>query len=184
MPNSAMGWNSRPPFDRYQRGSTDQSTRSASLTSIVEMYQRSLTNELEYPLPKKNSSFYYDYSEEFDSVSKYQSRLKAPICPIPQRASSINQPFLAEETQQSLNPGISASSSTNTSSSTSDSDGFQHLQTVRNDANAVDSKSSYESCINSSADNSIRKIERVIVDTLETVTENRDSTALKNSDGS
>lgn len=60
-----MTWSANTA-DRYYNTSTDQSTRSASLTSIVDMYQRPLTASGTYPPFHSQGPFYYDYSEEFD----------------------------------------------------------------------------------------------------------------------
>ncbi|KAF5665926.1 hypothetical protein FHETE_6468 [Fusarium heterosporum] len=50
----------KSPYRQHVAG--DQSIRSASLSSIVEMYQ----GRSPAPPPRSPSSFYYDYTEEFD----------------------------------------------------------------------------------------------------------------------
>ncbi|KAK5990443.1 hypothetical protein PT974_08711 [Cladobotryum mycophilum] len=95
-PNSSVSWNSRPP-DRHQRSSADQSTRSASLTSIVEMYNRPITGGSN-PQPLRSAgSFYYDYTEEFENQPPPDVELEIPICPIPQRAGSLRRPMVLRE---------------------------------------------------------------------------------------
>ncbi|KAF4949288.1 hypothetical protein FGADI_9015 [Fusarium gaditjirri] len=54
---------SKSPYLQYTPG--DQSVRSASLTSIVDMYHGRIPDDATQPL-RLPSSFYYDYTEEFD----------------------------------------------------------------------------------------------------------------------
>lgn len=88
--------------DRGTRISTDQSMRSASLTSIVEMYQRPVTSGRNDPSLRSTGSLYYDYSEEFENVPPLLDPA-SPLCPIPQRAGSLHRPMvLRAEDQKSL----------------------------------------------------------------------------------
>ncbi|KAF5970742.1 hypothetical protein FCOIX_10207 [Fusarium coicis] len=54
---------SKSPYLQYMPG--DRSVRSASLTSIVDMYHGRTPDDASQPL-RSPSSFYYDYTEEFD----------------------------------------------------------------------------------------------------------------------
>ncbi|KAF5630844.1 hypothetical protein F52700_7063 [Fusarium sp. NRRL 52700] len=54
---------SKSPYLQYMPG--DHSVRSASLTSIVDMYHGRTPDDVTQPL-RSPSSFYYDYTEEFD----------------------------------------------------------------------------------------------------------------------
>ncbi|KAF4456459.1 hypothetical protein F53441_1409 [Fusarium austroafricanum] len=54
---------SKFPYLQHMPG--DQSIRSASLTSIVDMYHRRTPDDVMQPL-RSPGSFYYDYTEEFD----------------------------------------------------------------------------------------------------------------------
>lgn len=108
-PNSALAGTPRP-YDRHRAGSTDQSVRSASLTSIVEMYQRPMTacSNGNGTTLRPAASFYYDYSEEFEqpaalSIPALESEI--PICPIPQRAGGSSRPMvLREDSDHQLEP--------------------------------------------------------------------------------
>ncbi|KAL7792932.1 hypothetical protein V8C37DRAFT_409838 [Trichoderma ceciliae] len=92
-PSATMGWAPRQP-NRHQRGSTDQSTRSASLTSIVEMYDRPATSNSTCGPPRSTGSFYYDYSEQFEDQQPWDVDLDIPLHPIPQRAENIRRSLL------------------------------------------------------------------------------------------
>ncbi|KAH8179991.1 hypothetical protein LIA77_01510 [Sarocladium implicatum] len=81
---------------RPRRGSNDQSVRTSSLTSIVEMYQ------VPYNSPKSTQlrsmgSFYYDYTEGFENESPVAPTLPAPVCPVPQRSDSSVRPLVLSE---------------------------------------------------------------------------------------
>ncbi|KAF4460524.1 hypothetical protein FALBO_12695 [Fusarium albosuccineum] len=76
-----------------QTSSSGQSIRSASLTSIVEMYQGMSPNRDVLP-PRSPRSFYYDYTEEFDTESTYELEHAVPLCPIPQSGEGMRRPLL------------------------------------------------------------------------------------------
>ncbi|POR36155.1 Uncharacterized protein TPAR_03639 [Tolypocladium paradoxum] len=112
-PSSSLSGMSRP-YDRHRAGSTDHSVRSASLTSIVDMYQRPITAGSTGPPLRSGGSFYYDYSEEFDKPAPLNPGMDPviPICPIPQRAGSNSRPMvLRADTQAHLDAVASGSGS-------------------------------------------------------------------------
>ncbi|KAF4985394.1 hypothetical protein FDECE_16584 [Fusarium decemcellulare] len=76
-----------------QTSSSGQSIRSASLTSIVEMYQGMSPNRDVLP-PRSPRSFYYDYTEEFDTESTYELEHAVPLCPIPHSGGGMRRPLL------------------------------------------------------------------------------------------
>ncbi|RSL72823.1 hypothetical protein CEP54_000773 [Fusarium duplospermum] len=90
-PNRMQYWGPRPQY--RQTSSSDHSIRSASLTSIVEMYQ-GMPLDTNMPPARGTGSFYYDYTEEFENEAPYDPEYAAPLCPIPQRAGGIRHPFL------------------------------------------------------------------------------------------
>ncbi|KAM0253600.1 hypothetical protein ACHAQJ_007229 [Trichoderma viride] len=92
-PNSAVGWAPRQS-NRHQRVSADQSTRSASLTSIVEMYNRPVTSNSNCAPLRSAGSFYYDYSEQFEDQPPWNFGVDVPLHPIPQRAENIRRSLL------------------------------------------------------------------------------------------
>lgn len=101
-PGSPFSWTPRPPY-RQRASSADQSTRSASLTSIVEMYQRPTTASAMGPPQRSPGSFYYDYSEGFEKQVPPAVESRVPLCPIPQRIGSSTHPMvLREETRVHL----------------------------------------------------------------------------------
>ncbi|KAM5377006.1 hypothetical protein ACJZ2D_005208 [Fusarium nematophilum] len=91
-PNSLPYWNPRPQF--RQPSSSDQSIRSSSLTSIVEMYQR-MQPSIAAPSLRATGSFYYDYSEEFDTETQYDLEYAVPLYPFPRRTEEINRPTVS-----------------------------------------------------------------------------------------
>ncbi|KAL6788289.1 hypothetical protein J3E68DRAFT_416489 [Trichoderma sp. SZMC 28012] len=95
-PNSSLPWGFARQPNRHQRGSIDQSTRSASLTSIVEMYDRPMTSNSNCAPPPVQSpgSFYYDYSEQFEDQPPWDMDLDIPLHPIPQRVENIRHSLL------------------------------------------------------------------------------------------
>ncbi|KFA78372.1 hypothetical protein S40288_04947 [Stachybotrys chartarum IBT 40288] len=95
------------PSNRYRAGySTEASLRSASLTSIVEMYNRPVTDTNNELGLRPAGSFYYDYSEGFEPDYPPEMATEDPLCPIPQRAGSRSRPFvLREDSHMSLNGG-------------------------------------------------------------------------------
>lgn len=85
--------------ERSRRVSNDQSIRSASLTSIVEMYQRPITSSRNVPPLRSTGSFYYDYTEEFEK-DEPPAEPASPLCPIPQRAGSFSRPMVLRAESQ------------------------------------------------------------------------------------
>ncbi|WDK13962.1 hypothetical protein CGRA01v4_05243 [Colletotrichum graminicola] len=82
-------------LNRERRPSADQSVRSSSLTSVIEMYCR-LPSGSEPNLQRTvrpAGSFYYDYTEGFENsfsqADCLEPRAVSPLAPIPQRASSL-----------------------------------------------------------------------------------------------
>ncbi|KAK1600244.1 uncharacterized protein LY79DRAFT_676283 [Colletotrichum navitas] len=82
-------------LNRERRPSADQSVRSSSLTSVIEMYCR-LPSGSEPNLQRTirpAGSFYYDYTEGFENpysqADCLEPRAASPLAPIPQRASSL-----------------------------------------------------------------------------------------------
>lgn len=92
-PNPSMAWMPRQP-SRNQPYPTDQSTRSASLTSIVEMYDKPITSNQNSAPPQSTGSIYYDYSEQFEDRPPWDIDVDVPLHPIPQRAENIRQSLL------------------------------------------------------------------------------------------
>ncbi|KAH7328802.1 hypothetical protein B0I35DRAFT_27411 [Stachybotrys elegans] len=111
-PNYSLPHTSRQ-YPRYRPdASVDPSQRSASLTSIVEMYHRPFHDEEAETAARSSGSFYYDYSEGFEDLPP-ELPDQAPLCPIPQRAGSNTRPLiLSDETQLSLDIEASTSSTT------------------------------------------------------------------------
>ncbi|KZL68235.1 hypothetical protein CT0861_08591 [Colletotrichum tofieldiae] len=83
------------PLNRTRRPSTDRSVRSSSLTSVIEMYCRPPSNPESnlQPTLRPAGSFYYDYTEGFESPDPQADRpdltTAPPLAPIPQRAASL-----------------------------------------------------------------------------------------------
>ncbi len=103
-PSSSMPGLSRT-YNRQHGGSTDHSVRSASLTSIVEMYQRPVVQNDAGQRFRPEGTFYYDYTEEFDRPVPLDTVMGAvsPLCPIPKRAGENSQPMvLRNDSQMSL----------------------------------------------------------------------------------
>ncbi|ODA77362.1 hypothetical protein RJ55_06990 [Drechmeria coniospora] len=155
-PGSAISAISRS-YDRQHAGSFDQSVRSASLTSIVEMYQRPTTAcSTGQPL-RSAGSFYYDYSEEFDKPAPLNpfAELEAPICPIPQRAGSSIQPMvLRDDTQAHLDTDTSP-------------DGDLHLPRCRQDESAAINIMGSDARRRHRHDHSIRSIDDVLLNAVD-----------------
>ncbi|PFH57930.1 hypothetical protein XA68_14370 [Ophiocordyceps unilateralis] len=100
-PSSSVSGRSRP-YDRHRGSSVDHSPRSASLTSIVEMYQRPATASSAVPALRPGGSFYYDYTEEFEKPAPLAPRVERqdPLCPVPQRAGDGSRPMVLREDSQ------------------------------------------------------------------------------------
>ncbi|KAK3953127.1 hypothetical protein QBC32DRAFT_397401 [Pseudoneurospora amorphoporcata] len=74
--------------------SSDQSTRTPSLTSIVDMYRSpsGTSSDLRYGSHgPRNGTFYYDYSEDFDTFPDSSSAWAVPLAPIPTRAPNMHR---------------------------------------------------------------------------------------------
>ena len=74
--------------------SSDQSTRTPSLTSIVDMYRShsGTSSDLKYASHgPRNGTFYYDYSEDFDTFPDPNSAWAGPLAPIPTRAPNMHR---------------------------------------------------------------------------------------------
>ncbi|RDA92629.1 hypothetical protein CP533_1442 [Ophiocordyceps camponoti-saundersi (nom. inval.)] len=108
-PSSSMSGISRP-YDRNRGSSVDHSPRSASLTSIVEMYQRPATASSGVAALRPGCSFYYDYTEEFEKPAPLAPRTEsqAPLCPVPQRAGDGNRHMVLREDSQARLDAISS----------------------------------------------------------------------------
>ncbi|KAH8128389.1 hypothetical protein LI328DRAFT_151297 [Trichoderma asperelloides] len=91
--NPAMAWAPMQPY-RNQPCPTDQSTRSASLTSIVEMYDKPVTSNSNCAPLRSTGSIYYDYSEQFEDRPSWDIDVDVPLHPMPQRAENIRQSLL------------------------------------------------------------------------------------------
>lgn len=72
--------------------SSDQSTRTLSLTSIVDMYRSpsGTSSDMRYG-SQRNGTFYYDYSEDFDTFSDGNSAWAGPLAPVPTRAPNLHR---------------------------------------------------------------------------------------------
>lgn len=131
-----MTWSANTA-DRYHSNSTDQSTRSASLTSIVDMYQRPLTTSGTYPPFHTQGAFYYDYSEDFD----------------PQGAA--NEESSADFSTLKRNMSFNATKTTN------DAEAYRHVEIVDQLSDL-----SCESYLQGSHDDSIQEIEKLIANAI------------------
>lgn len=74
---------------------SEQSTRTSSLTSIVDMYRpRSRTPSTQSYRPQPSRTFYYDYSEDFDNHTEPSLTRFAfipPVAPVPTGAASARR---------------------------------------------------------------------------------------------
>ncbi|KAH8890994.1 hypothetical protein GQ53DRAFT_166464 [Thozetella sp. PMI_491] len=110
-----------PRPDRYREqlvgGASRYSTRATSLTSIVDMYQHDHTgSSLQRHPPRPVGSFYYDYSEDFDTHRENGRIIIDPISPIPTRAASMcRSAILGEDCDDHLDSRMHSSESTLTS---------------------------------------------------------------------
>jgi hypothetical protein len=83
--------------DRTASGSSSQSQRTASLTSIIDGYRYSPLGFQAVRHGSLSDSFYYDYSEDFEYVQEPFIPPSDPPAPIPTRASSTHRTALLEE---------------------------------------------------------------------------------------
>lgn len=83
-------------IDRPRR-SSDQSVRSCSLSSIVDMYHRPPSSTRDVPPLRSVGSFYYDYTEEFDNIPSKQTTNTLTVAPVPKRAPSLHRPLVLRE---------------------------------------------------------------------------------------
>lgn len=86
---------SKSPYLQYMPG--DQSVRSASLTSIVDMYHGRTPDDSTQPL-RSPSSFYYDYTEEFDKGFPSGFEYASPIGSLQEHTTGILRRDDMEET--------------------------------------------------------------------------------------
>ncbi|KAK0632393.1 hypothetical protein B0T14DRAFT_31919 [Immersiella caudata] len=86
------GWRNRCN-GRFDRSASEQSLRSSSLTSIVDMYRPPSCTPSVQSLPLRSQTygtFYYDYSEDFDSRPQ-PVVAPAPVAPVPTRIPSFRR---------------------------------------------------------------------------------------------
>lgn len=79
---------------QLEMASSDHSTRTPSLTSIVDMYRTpsGTSSDLRYGYHgPRNGTFYYDYSEDFDILPDGDSAWAGPLAPIPTRAPNMHR---------------------------------------------------------------------------------------------
>lgn len=69
----------------------DRHSRSASLTSIVEMYCQTPTLRKTADKPGSQGSYYYDYSEGYETDLTPQINIITPDGPISERAENNGQ---------------------------------------------------------------------------------------------
>ncbi|KAM3435503.1 hypothetical protein MY4824_004819 [Beauveria thailandica] len=157
-PSSTVSWASRPS-DRYYMSSTDQSSRSASLTSIVEMYQRPMTSSSTCPALRPSGTLYYDYTEDFnDSGPEAARHPDMPLSPVPHRVGRGSKPAILQQDMELKMHG--------TIDVTSDS-GPAHAACQRGYSQTVSSmEESFGSYLQGSHDDSIEEIERAIADAM------------------
>ncbi|KAM3444105.1 hypothetical protein NHJ13734_001584 [Beauveria thailandica] len=157
-PSSTVSWASRPS-DRYYMSSTDQSSRSASLTSIVEMYQRPMTSSSTCPALRPSGTLYYDYTEDFnDSGPEAARHPDMPLSPVPHRVGRGSKPAILQQDMELKMHG--------TIDITSDS-GPAHAACQRGYSQTVSSmEESFGSYLQGSHDDSIEEIERAIADAM------------------
>lgn len=132
-PNPAMAWMPRQP-NRNQPYSTDQSTRSASLTSIVEMYDKPITSNPNCAPLRSTGTIYYDYSEQFEDRPPWDIDVDVPLHPIPQRAENIRQSLLLmDDIQGRFDIGEDDSDSSNSNIQEAEKDLMEpsHLSNAR-----------------------------------------------------
>ncbi len=140
-------------------GSTDQSSRSASLTSIVEMYQRPMTSSSTCPAMRPSGTFYYDYTEDFNDPRPEGARQPdMPISSVPHRACGGTKPTMLQQDMELKVHGAIHSPSIPGST----------YPAYRGGYNQADSSidESFDSYLQGSHDDSIEEIERAIANAI------------------
>lgn len=96
---SVASWNSpHGPHPRDRMCSS--STRTSSLTSVVNMYYRmppALKAAQLGPSPPPPPPLYYDYTEDFENKELQLPTPLEPVAPIPTRAPSVQRPLVLRE---------------------------------------------------------------------------------------
>ncbi|KAH0436185.1 hypothetical protein CcaCcLH18_04475 [Colletotrichum camelliae] len=110
--------------------STDQSLRSSSLTSVIDMYCKQTPNSGPAPIRtlRPAGSFYYDYTEGFETPETTDAapatEANTPLAPIPKRASSLVKALvLRDETKARLDAVVDISVKDSSDSSGDDGRG-------------------------------------------------------------
>lgn len=167
-PSSTVSWVSRPS-DRYL-GSTDQSTRSASLTSIVEMYQRPLTASSTCPAIRPGRALFYDYSEEFNTTGcDNASETAMPLSPVPHRAAAVGQPVIPRQDSEIKMHSALDNAIIPEATNFAYRSGYNHYDSSTDE--------SFDSYLQGSHDDSIEEIERVIANAISTAAADKLMTA-------
>lgn len=140
--------------------SADQSNRSASLTSIVGMYQRPMTASSTYPVLRSNGSAFYDYSEEFSKPDlEARSDTNVPLSPIPQRRQAgFRHAMLQHDSDLHMHGALSSSTVRGYTTSAAAYRGYNSTD--------VSMEESFDSYLQGSHDDSIEEIERVIANAI------------------
>lgn len=172
-PSSTASWTSRPS-DRYYMGSTDQSTRSASLTSIVEMYQRPMTASSTCPVMRPTKTLYYDYSEDFNNADLEAAHSALPLSPFPCRTGAVARPaILRHDLELKVHGALN-----NVSIPTNPNSGFG----TRYSQTESSIEESFDSYLQGTHDDSIEEIERVIADAISNAAADKLAAASRNVD--
>ncbi|KAL3306641.1 hypothetical protein RB213_010774 [Colletotrichum asianum] len=113
-----------------RQNSTDQSLRSSSLTSVIDMYCKQTPNSASAPIRtlRPAGSFYYDYTEGFETPETTDeaptNEANTPLAPIPKRASSLVKALvLRDETKARLDAVVDISVKDSSDSSGDDGRG-------------------------------------------------------------
>lgn len=113
-----------------RQNSTDQSLRSSSLTSVIDMYCKQTPNSASAPIRtlRPAGSFYYDYTEGFETPETTDAaptnEANTPLAPIPKRASSLVKALvLRDETKARLDAVVDISVKDSSDSSGDDGRG-------------------------------------------------------------
>lgn len=167
-PSSTVSWVSRPS-ERYL-GSTDQSTRSASLTSIVEMYQRPLTASSTCPAIRPGRTLFYDYSEEFSTAGCDNiSETAMPLSPVPHRAGGVGESvILRQDSEIKMHSALDNAIIPEATNFTY-TGGYNHYDSSTDE--------SFGSYLQGSHDDSIEEIERAIANAISTAAADKLMTA-------